>query len=294
MARVPATCCGLHCHFAAGKTPLFDPVLLLLTGLLGAFAGFIGGMLGIGGGVIIVPVLVLLFDARLAAGQDLVTADAITNVAVATSLASIVFTSFAAARAQFARGAVRMDIVRVWAPCVIGGSFLAGFIAAELPALYLRTFIGAFLTVVSLIMLSSWQPPPHRTLPGGIGSSTRASAAGLVAGLAGIGGGNVIVPTLIYYNIPMHGAAATASALGVPIAAFGAIGYAISGWAQPDLPVGNVGFVSLPLVAALIIPSMLTAPLGVAVAHRMPAAVLKRAFGAVLLLVAARILYSLL
>jgi uncharacterized membrane protein YfcA len=189
---------------------------------------------------------------------------------------------------------VRIDIVRLWAPCVITGSFGAGFIAAELPAQYLRAVIAAFLLLVSLVMLSSWQPPPHRVLPPPPGSALRAAAAGLVAGLAGIGGGNVIVPTLVYYNVSMHAASATASALGVPIAAAGAIGYAIAGWAAPALPAGNVGFVSLPLLAALVVPSVLTAPLGVAVAHRMPAARLKRAFGALLLLVALRLLHSLL
>ena len=264
-----------------------DYPLLLSCVLLGAFAGFMGGMLGIGGGVIIVPVLVMLFDAR-----HLIAAEHITNVAVATSLTTIVFSSFSAARAQVQRGAVRWDIVAAWAPGLVFCGLLAGLAAPWIPSHFARLFIGGFLCIVALIMSTSWVPAPHRQLPKRMGNVLISSAAGAVSGLAGIGGGNVVVPTLVYFNVAIHNASATASALGVPIALFSAAGYIYSGWHVPGLPSASLGYVYLPAALMIVLTSVITAPLGVRVGHRLPAAQLKRVFGIALALAAARMLYS--
>lgn len=266
--------------------PELDPVLLAACALVGAVSGILGGLLGIGGGVVIVPALLLLFDVR---GLELTRA---AEVAVATSLAAIVFTSLSAARAQMRRGAVRWPLVRAWTPTLLLGSLASGPVAAMLPPGALPWFIGAFLLLVALIMLAQWKPDPHRELPGPAGTAGLGAGAGLVSGLAGIGGGNVIVPTLVFHNVPMQQASATSSTLGVPIALFGSIGYAIAGWDSEVGLGGMLGFVYVPAALAIAILAFACAPLGVALAHRMPANRLKRVFGALLLLVAARILWG--
>lgn len=264
-----------------------DPIFLAECVLLGAFAGFVGGMLGIGGGVVIVPVLVMLLDVR-----DLVAHADVTRVAVGTSLTTIVFSSFAAARAQVRRGAVRWDIAKPWAPALLLGSLAAGMCAGLIPSTLARVLIGAFLLAVSAIMLASWSPAPHRQLPGVAGSASIGGLAGFVSGFAGIGGGNVVVPTLVYFNVPIHQASATASALAVPIAFFGALGYVFAHTGATAMPALSLGYVYLPAAAAIVITSVLTAPLGVAAAHKVPAAKLKRLFGACVGLAALRMLYS--
>lgn len=253
---------------------------------IGLASGFLGGLLGIGGGVVIVPALIALF----AGYQMFAPADAIL-VALATSLTAIVFTSISAARAQFRAGKVRMDILRVWIVFVALGAILSGQIASQLSLTTLRGFIGGFLLFVAIVMLTQWKPAAHRTLPGRFASGAMASLAGVVSGLAGIGGGNVIVPTLVYHNVPVHEATATSSALGIGLAFAGATGFVVAGldWASGNT--GMAGYVHLPSAVAIIVAAVMTAPLGVALAHRIAPLPLRRAFGALLLVVSARMLY---
>lgn len=253
---------------------------------IGAVSGFLGGLLGIGGGVVIVPALIVLFDLA-----GLFDAHSATAIAVATSLSCIVFTSLSAASAQIRAAMVDWDIVRRWSFFVIIGSFLSGSLAAQLPTMAFRGFIGAFLLFVAFVMLTSWKPSAHRTRPGTGLSALLGTAGGLISGIAGIGGGNVIVPTLIYFNTPVHRATATSSTLGVPIALAGALGYIISGWGQVE---GEwmLGWVYLPAFFAIMLTAILFAPLGVKVAHRVAPLPLRRVFGGLLILVSGRMLYS--
>ncbi len=253
---------------------------------IGAVSGFLGGLLGIGGGVVIVPALILLFDSAGLFGVHQATA-----VAVATSLSCIVFTSLSAAATQIRADMVDWMIVRRWAAFLITGSFLSGILAAQLPTLLFRGFIGAFLLFVAFVMLTSWKPSAHRTAPGKGLSAVLGTLGGLVSGVAGIGGGNVIVPTLIYFNTPVHRATATSSTLGVPIALAGTLGYILSGWGQESAD-WMLGWVYLPAFAAIVATSMALAPVGVKVAHRVAPLPLRRAFGALLILVSMRMLYS--
>ncbi len=264
----------------------FDPALLAACTFIGLVAGVLGGMLGIGGGIVIVPALLMLFDAR---GLEPAIA---APLAVATSLGSIVFTSMAAAYAQIRRKAVEWTVVRRWALFLILGSTASGQVAVLFPAGALPVFIGAFLTLAALVMFADWRPAPHRAFPGTVPGAGIGFGAGLVSGLAGIGGGNVIVPTLVYFNVPVLRAAATASTLGVPIATFGTLGYVLSGWNNPELPHATVGYLHLQAALAIVLLSVFGAPLGVAMAHRMPARLLKRTFAIVLIAAAARVLYS--
>ena len=253
---------------------------------IGAVSGFLGGLLGIGGGVVIVPALIVLFDLA-----GLFDAHDATAIAVATSLSCIVFTSISAATAQIRAAMVDWNIVRGWALFLVIGSFLSGSLAAQLPTFLFRGFIGAFLLFVAFVMLTSWKPSAHRNQPGGLLSALLGTAGGLVSGIAGIGGGNVIVPTLIYFNTPVHRATATSSTLGVPIALAGTLGYILSGWGQESAE-WMLGWVYLPAFVSIMVAAILFAPIGVKVAHRTAPLPLRRAFGVLLIFVSARMLYS--
>ena len=266
--------------------PGLDASLIAACALLGMIAGFLGGLLGIGGGVVIVPALLLLFEQHGLGGA------LATPMAVATSLATIVFTSLAAARAQLSRGAVTWTLVRRWTPGLLLGGVLAGPLAARLPPVALQGFLGLFLGAAALVLFTRWQPAPHRTHPGPRGSLALSSIAGLASGLAGIGGGNVIVPTLAFLNVPMQRATATSSTLGVPISVAGTVGFVLAGLEVPGLPAGTLGFVYLPAAAAIAASAFLCAPAGVALGHRIPALILRRVFGGLLVLVASRLLFG--
>lgn len=259
---------------------------------IGVVSGFLGGLLGIGGGVVIVPMLIVLLDllAFLPPGQ-------VTAVAVATSLACVLLTSLSAATTQIRAGMVEWPVVARWTPFLILGSFAAGWVATALPAALFRSLIGGFLLFVAFVMLTRWRPAAHRSLPGVGLSALLGSAGGLVSGIAGIGGGNVVVPTLVYFNVPVHRATATSSTLGVPIALAGVLGYVSVGLSErldagPGLAAGLVGYLYVPGFLAIGAAAVLMAPLGVKVAHRTRAEPLRRAFGVLLIVVAARMLYS--
>jgi len=229
-----------------------------------------------------VPGLVVLFDLL---GLFPATG---TLFALGTSLFVIVFTSFSAARAQVRAGKVRWALVKRLAPWLVLGGFAAGWLAVILPVALLKGFIALFLLAVAAIMLINWTPRPGREMPGIAGSAALGSGAGLISGLAGIGGGNVIVPTFLYHNVPVHNATATSSTLGVPVAAAAAFGYALQG----PITSTQVGFIYLPAAAALVIASVALAPVGVRFAHKTDAARLKKWFGILLILVASRMLFS--
>ncbi len=259
--------------------------IIIACSALGIVAGILAGMLGIGGGVVIVPALIIILGF-----QDF-PAESIVITAVATSLCTIIFTSISAARSQIKRQAVDWDIFKRWSVTVVLGSFLSGFIAARLPTLVLEIGIACFLLVVSLIMLSRWVPDPSRTMPGKTGTAGLGLFSGTLSGLAGIGGGNVMVPLMVFFNVPMQRAVATSSTLGFPLALVGTIGYAISGWGA-NITDWSFGYVYLPAAACIAVFTVITAPLGVALSHRIPAATLKRGFGAFLLIIAGRMLFN--
>ena len=254
--------------------------------LLGTVAGLLGGMLGIGGGVIIVPSLIALFS-----WQQL-PLDIIPQLAVASSLASIIVTSFSAMRAQAKRGAVDWVLFRQWSVLLVVGGFGSGFIGSHIPALALQRGISLFLMVIAVIMLSQWLPKPDRKMPGLLGRIALGFCSGLASALAGIGGGNIIVPLLVFFNVSMQRAGATASALGLPIAFVGSLGYVLAGWNHAVLPGWTLGYVYLPATIGIASMAFIMAPLGVMIAHRLPAKQLKQVFGGVLLVVASRMLWS--
>ncbi len=259
---------------------------------VGIVAGFLGGLLGIGGGVVIVPALIIIFDLFDLVAHGAPGGNGATLTAVGTSLASIIFTSAAAARVQIRAGMVEWGVVKGWTGFLIVGSYAAGFLAAMMSLEVLRMLIGAFLLFVAMVMLTSWKPSPHRGLPGRAMSAVLGGVGGLVSGIAGIGGGNVVVPTLVYHNVPVHRATATASTLGLPIAVAGALGYMHRGWSDTSLSDGFLGFVYLPALAAIVVGSVALAPVGVRTAHRISATPLRRVFGVLLVIVSLRMFWS--
>jgi len=251
--------------------------------ILGLCSGFLGGLLGIGGGVVIVPTLYFMFTLTEQYPPELAML-----VAIATSLSCIVFTSASAALTQIKAQRVKWDIVYKLLPFLLLGSFSAGYIAPNMPPGTLRWLFGIFIGLVAVIMLTSWKPKPHRTLPGYAASSVIGTFAGLVAGLAGIAGGNVIVPTLIFFNTPAHNATATASTLGVPIAGVGAVSYFLL---APDNNIAHLfGYIDAWAFVFIVIGAVVTAPIGVKFAQKVPADSLKKVFGAMLGLVSLRML----
>ena len=254
---------------------------------IGLVSGFLGGLLGIGGGIVIVPALIILFDLT-----GLMPLAHSTAAAVATSLAVIVFVSLSAAIAQVRAGKVQWLVVRRWAAPVVLGAATASYLAPMLPVAAFRGFIGAFLALVAVVMLTRWRPSPHRSFPRAAAAAGVGYGAGLVSGIAGIGGGNVMVPTMIYFNTPMHEATATSSSLGVPLAAAGASGYILFAPHLAGAPDFMLGYLHLPSALGLALGAVLAAPLGVRLAHQVDGVALRRLFGVLLILAAARMLHS--
>lgn len=227
------------------------------------------------------PILYLLFTLA-----NIYPAELAMLVAIATSLSCIVLTSASAALTQIKAKRVDWTIVYKLLPFLLLGSFSAGFVAAKMPGDSLRVFFGFFIGVVALVMLTSWKPQANRTFPGVVASSAIGSFTGFISGLAGIAGGNVIVPTLIFFNVTAHRATATASTLGVPVAAFGAMGYFLL---TPTTDIqGLIGYTNILAFIAIVIGAMLMAPVGVMFAQSVPAERLKKVFGAMLALVSLR------
>lgn len=264
-----------------------DPVLLAQFGVLGLVVGFVAGLLGVGGGLIIVPVLTfILHGAELTAGVE-------TQVALGTSLASILFTSVSSVRAHHARGAVDWPLVRRITPGILLGTLAGALLAAHLSAFALKLFFVIFLFYAATQMWLDFKPAPHRELPGRTGTSLAGGIIGLVSSWVGIGGGTLSVPFMLFHNTPLHRAIATSAAIGFPIAAAGAAGYLVGGWDRAGLPPASAGFIYLPALAGIAAGSVLTAPLGAHTAHRLPVKPLKKVFALLLYALGLRMLVGL-
>ena len=259
-------------------------IALILAG--SAVTGFLAGMLGIGGGMIMVPLILWIMDL-----QGIRTPHA-QHVALGTSFAVMMFTSFSSALAQHRKQAVRWRVVRNMAPAILIGTLLGAAVARYLPHRGLQLFFIAYALVFAVQTLSRYTPAPTRQLPGALGLNTAGGIIGLISSWVGIGGGSMSVPFMLYCNVPVHHAVGTAAALGWPIAIAGALGYLVSGWSVSDLPPQTLGFWYVPLAAIMATATVCFAPVGVKVAHWLPAAQLKRAVGILMLVIAAQMLYK--
>ncbi len=254
--------------------------MLIALIVLGAMTGFMAGLLGIGGGMLLVPFMTFLFTLNGFPPELIV------KIAIATSLATILFTSMSSVRAHHKRGAVRWDIAKPMGVGAFIGTFIGANFAGALKSSWLALFFAVFVGFSALQMLRSKKPKPSRDVPGAIGLGAMGSLIGFISSLVGAGGGFITTPFLTWCNVVMHQAVGTSAALGFPIAAGGLIGYVVAGTTESNLPAGSLGYIYLPALIAVSAASLLTAPLGAKTAHRMQVASLKRVFAYMLLLLA--------
>ncbi len=261
-------------------------VVLMYLGM-GAIAGILAGLLGVGGGLIIVPMMVLALTWQGVAQEHLM------HLALGTSLASIIFTSISSFMAHHRRGAVQWQVVRRIVVGILLGTFLGATIAARLSTNVLKGIFVVFLYYMAVQFLIDKKPKPGRTLPGLWGMFLAGLIIGIVSAFVGIGGGTLSVPFMIYCNLPVHTAIGTSAAIGFPIAVSGAIGYVVNGLGATNLPPWSFGYVYLPALAAIVGCSVLTAPLGARLAHSLPVSHLKRVFAVLLLVMGTKLLSDL-
>jgi uncharacterized membrane protein YfcA len=264
-----------------------EPQLILELAVLGLCTGYVAGLLGIGGGMLLGPFITIILSARG------VPADLAVKMAIATSMGTIIFTSISSVRAHHKRGAVKWDIARGLAPGIVLGSMVGSIgIFAILKGTTLALVFAGFIGFSATQMLLNKKPKPGRSMPGFAGQLGAGAVIGLISGLVGAGGGFISVPFMLAHNVLIINAVATSAALGFPIALANAAGYAISGQGVAGLPSWSFGYIWLPALVVVASCSVLTAPLGARMAHSLPVAQLKRVFAAVLYVLAAYMLWK--
>ena len=255
---------------------------------VGLIAGVLAGLLGVGGGLVIVPMLIFCFV------KQGIQPDLIMHLALGTSLASIIFTSVSSFMSHHRRGAVDWTIVKRIVPGILIGTFLGTFVASRLSTGFLKGFFCVFLYAVATQMLLNKKPKASRELPGSGGMFGVGSAIGVASALVGIGGGSLSVPFMLWCNVAAHRAIGTSAAIGFPIAVAGALGYVVNNLHAHGLPAYSVGYVYLPALLFIVCFSVMTAPLGAKLAHALPVDKLKRIFAFFLYAVATKMVWSLL
>lgn len=246
---------------------------------VGAVAGLLAGLLGIGGGMVMVPALIFMLPAFGVGGAIL------TQVAVGTSLACISVISINSARSHHARRAVDWPVFGRLAPGLVVGAVVGALMADVIPSIALQRFIGVCALLVAAKMAIGRNPQANRDLPGARGLAAIGAGIGGLSSLIGIGGGSLTVPFLAWCNQPMVRSVGTSAACGIPIAWAGVVGYLLVGWGESDGAAMTVGYIHVPAVAGIVAGSLLLTPVGAALAHRLPATALKRVFAVLLLLV---------
>lgn len=255
---------------------------------LGAAAGFFAGLMGVGGGTVLVPILAMIFTAQQFPLPQVL------HMALGTSLAVIVFTSISSLWAHHRHGAVRWPVVLALSPGIVVGTLTGSQVVGYLPTRPLAIFFVLFVLAVAVQMIADYKPKPGRGLPGPKSMVAVGGGIGFVSALVAIGGGALSVPFMVWCNVRVHQAIGTAAAIGFPIALSGAVGYVLSGWAHAqELPPGSLGYVYLPAMFSVAAVSVLFAPLGARTAHHLPVATLKRVFAGVLVLLAVKMTHGL-
>ena len=248
--------------------------------------GFLAGLLGIGGGMTVVPLLTLIFT------HEHFPQEHILHMAIATSTATIVFTSISSVRAHHELDAVLWPVFWRLAPGMLVGSFVGPQIVGGMSMMLLSAVFALFAGFIATTMLHNRKPKPTRALPGPAALFASGVVIGLVASLVGAGGGFLSVPLMTACNVRIRNAVGTSAALGMPIAMAGTVGFVVAGLRQTDLPPYTVGFIYLPGLIAIVAASILVAPMGARLAHQWPVARLRRAFACLLYAVAAFFLWK--
>ena len=254
---------------------------------VGAAAGFFAGMLGIGGGALMIPLLVWLLDAQGLPREHLL------HLAVGTGMATILFTSVSSMLAHARRGAVRWDIVKRITPGILAGGLAGSAIASSIPRFAFAVVFVVTVYGAALNIFIGGKPNPSRTLPGAAGLFAVGAGISGLSAFAAVGGAFLTVPFMVWCNVPMLTAIGTAAAIGFPIAAAGSVGYVATGLTQQGLPAWSLGYVYLPALAGVTVASMSVAPVGAMVAHRLPTKLLRRIFAVLMFSLATRMLVTL-
>jgi len=254
---------------------------------IGISVGFLAGLFGIGGGMIMVPMLVFVFTAKGFPAEHMM------HLSLATSMATIVFTSLSSVGAHHRHGAVDWRVARAMAPGIVAGALAATLVAGFVPTRPLAVFFAVFMLYASLQMFFEVKPKPSRQLPGATGLFGVGAGIGALSSVLAAGGAFLSIPFLVRCNVPLKRAIGTAAANGFPIAAAGTIGYILNGLRVEGLPDGSLGFVYLPALAIVVAASMPLAPLGAKLAHRLPVKRLRIVLALMLLAIAVRMLVNL-
>jgi len=254
---------------------------------IGAAVGFFAGLLGIGGGMVMVPMLFFVFTSKGFPTEQLM------HFALGTAMATVAFTSLSSVRAHHSHGGVDWRVARAMAPGIVAGSLLAALAAGFVPTRPLAVFFTAFMFYASAQMFFASAPAPTRALPGAAGLFSVGAGIGAVSSILAAGGAFLSIPFLVRCNVPLRRAIGTAAANGFPIAVAGTVGYVLHGLCVPHLPAGSLGFVYLPALALIVVASIPLAPLGARLAHRLPVRRLRAVFSVMLLALALRMLANL-
>jgi len=254
---------------------------------IGAAVGFLAGLLGIGGGMVLVPMLVFVFTAKGFPTEHLM------HFALGTAMATVAFTSLSSVRAHHQHAGVDWAVARAMAPGIVVGSLVAALAAGFVPTRPLAAFFTAFMFYASAQMFFESRPVSTRGLPGPAGLFSVGAGIGAVSSILAAGGAFLSIPFLLRCNVSLKRAIGTAAANGFPIALAGTVGYVAHGLRVPDLPTGSLGFVYLPALALVVAASMPLAPLGARLAHRLPVRRLRMVFSLMLLALALRMLANL-
>lgn len=254
---------------------------------IGAIVGFLAGLLGVGGGMVMVPMLVIVFATAGLPAEHLI------HFALATAMATVVFTSLSSVTAHHRRGGVDWRAALSIAPGIMAGSLGAALGAGFIPTRPLAICFTALMFFASAQMYQEFKPEPDRRLPGPLGLFGAGAAIGAISSVLAAGGAFLSIPFLVRRNVPMRRAIGTAAAIGFPIAFAGTAGYVLHGLHVQGLPAGSLGFVYLPALGFVVATSMLMAPLGARLAHRLPVRRLRMVFSLVLLALAVRMLANL-
>ena len=258
--------------------------LVVVFVLAGLAAGFLSGLLGIGGGLVLIPVLAAVFAAQNVDNTVLM------PLTMGTSLASILFTSLSSLRAHNARGAVDWTLVRRMTPALAIGSICGALAATRLPCTAMKVAFIIFAVLAACQLMFGAQSRVARPLPRRGGLSAAGGGVGMVCGLVGVGAATLTVPLLTWFSVSLRTSIGSATAFCFPIALAGTVIYIGMGLGTPGLPAFTAGFVHLPALGGVVIASMLAAPAGAATSHRLPVAVLRRVFAITLLAASGKML----
>ena len=259
---------------------------LAIYALTGAAIGFFAGLLGIGGGMTLVPILAAMFTAQA------LTTDHNVHLALATAMASAAITSSASVREHHRHGAVDWRVVKRMLPGMMTGSLLATLASGWFTQRALAIAFAFIVYVAATQMLLGKKPHATRSLPKAVPMFFIGMGIGVLSGLVSAGGTFLLLPVMLYCGIAMHTAIGTGAAIGIPVTFIGTLGYIAAGWRVTDLPDYHLGFVFVPALIALVAGSIVTAPLGARMAHRLPVMTLKRIFALVMYLLASKMLVS--